>query len=48
MIGAVIVGWAFFGDFPDHWTFIGVSILIASAIYISARERKQAKAMPQP
>ncbi len=48
MIGAVFVGWAFFGDFPDHWTFIGVSILIASAIYISARERKQAKAMPQP
>lgn len=39
MIVAVIVGWVFFGDFPDGWTFVGVAILIASAIYISNRER---------
>jgi drug/metabolite transporter (DMT)-like permease len=39
MIMAVIAGWWFFGDFPDVWTFVGVSILIASAIYISIRER---------
>ncbi len=39
MIMAVIVGWWFFDDFPDVWTFVGVSILIASAIYISIRER---------
>ncbi len=38
MIMAVIAGWYFFGDFPDSWTFLGVSILIASAIYISWRE----------
>ena len=24
---AVVVGWYFFGDFPDTWTFVGVSIL---------------------
>ena len=40
MIMAVIVGWYFFGDFPDAWTFVGVGILIACAIYISYRERK--------
>jgi drug/metabolite transporter (DMT)-like permease len=40
MIMAVIVGWYFFGDFPDTWTFVGVGILIACAIYISYRERK--------
>lgn len=39
MINAVLLGWYFFGDFPDHWTFVGVAILIACAIYISFRER---------
>jgi drug/metabolite transporter (DMT)-like permease len=39
IIMAVIGGWWFFGDFPDKWTFIGVGILIASAIYMSYRER---------
>jgi drug/metabolite transporter (DMT)-like permease len=40
MIMAVTAGWYFFGDFPDRWTFAGVGILIACAIYISWRERK--------
>ena len=39
MIMAVIAGWYFFGDFPDFWTFVGVGILIACAVYISYRER---------
>jgi drug/metabolite transporter (DMT)-like permease len=39
MINAVLAGWYFFGDFPDGWTFVGVAILIACAIYISFRER---------
>lgn len=39
MIMAVAAGWYFFGDFPDVWTFVGVGILIACAIYISIRER---------
>jgi len=39
MIMATVAGWWFFGDFPDRWTFLGVAILIASAIYISFRER---------
>jgi drug/metabolite transporter (DMT)-like permease len=39
IVMATIAGWYFFGDFPDGWTFIGVGILIASAIYISWRER---------
>jgi drug/metabolite transporter (DMT)-like permease len=44
MIGATAVGWWFFGDFPDGWTFVGVAVLIACAIYISVRER----AVPRP
>ena len=39
MIMATALGWYIFGDFPDLWTFVGVAILIASAIYISWRER---------
>ena len=39
IIMATVVGWWFFDDFPDLWTFVGVGILIACAIYISIRER---------
>lgn len=39
MIMATILGWYIFGDFPDAWTFFGVAVLIACAIYISWRER---------
>lgn len=39
MVMATIAGWYVFGDFPDLWTFVGVGILIACAIYISWRER---------
>lgn len=40
IIMATLVGWWFFGDLPDFWTVLGVAILIASAIYISLRERR--------
>jgi drug/metabolite transporter (DMT)-like permease len=43
MVSAVIVGWYFFGDFPDRWTFVGVAILIASAVYMSWQQRSEAK-----
>ncbi len=39
MVTSVMLGWWFFGDFPDGWTFVGVGILISCAIYISVRER---------
>ena len=41
IIMATVLGWYLFGDFPDAWTFLGVGILIACAIYISWRERVQ-------
>jgi drug/metabolite transporter (DMT)-like permease len=41
MIMSVIVGWWIFGDFPDRWTFLGVGVLIACAVYISYRERRR-------
>jgi drug/metabolite transporter (DMT)-like permease len=42
MVTSTILGLIFFGDFPDGWTFVGVGILIACAIYISMRERSKA------
>jgi drug/metabolite transporter (DMT)-like permease len=44
MVMATALGWWFFDDLPDRWTILGVSILIACAIYIAMRERAQAKA----
>lgn len=46
MVTSVLLGWWFFGDFPDRWTFIGVAILISCAIYISVRERARKEAVP--
>jgi drug/metabolite transporter (DMT)-like permease len=41
MVTAVLLGWYFFNDFPDAWTFVGVAMLIGCAIYISIREKRQ-------
>ena len=34
----VILGYYYFGDFPDSWSWIGLFIIILSGIYISLRE----------
>ena len=34
----IIIGYYFFSDFPDKWTFLGLFIIILSGIYISKRE----------
>ena len=38
IIPNVIIGYYFFSDFPDNWTFLGLFIIIISGIYISRRE----------
>jgi drug/metabolite transporter (DMT)-like permease len=38
-VWAVVVGYLFFGDVPDAWTFAGAAIIIASGIYAWHRER---------
>ena len=37
----VIIGYYFFGDFPNQWIWIGLIIIIASGVYISLRENKK-------
>jgi drug/metabolite transporter (DMT)-like permease len=36
----VILGFYFFGDFPDNLSWIGLLIIVSSGIYISFREKK--------
>ena len=36
----ILLGYYFFGDFPHFWTWIGLTIIICSGIYIFLREKK--------
>lgn len=38
LIGATLLGFAIFGDFPDLWTWTGASIIVASGLYVAYRE----------
>ena len=38
IITNIIIGYYFFNNFPDKWTFLGLFIIILSGIYISRRE----------
>tara|TARA_B100000131_G_scaffold320655_1_gene369350 strand:+ start:671 stop:1525 length:855 start_codon:yes stop_codon:yes gene_type:complete len=38
IITNIILGYYFFSDFPDKWTFLGLLIIISSGIYIFRRE----------
>jgi len=35
----VLLGYYFFSDFPGHWTWIGLLIIVCSGVYISLREK---------
>ena len=38
IITNILIGYYFFGDFPDKWTFIGLFIIVSAGIYIFRRE----------
>jgi drug/metabolite transporter (DMT)-like permease len=39
LIGAAIMGYVVFHDFPDTWTWVGAAVIISSGLYIGYRER---------
>ena len=39
IITNVFLGYYFFSDFPDYWSWVGLSVIVLSGIYISFRER---------
>ncbi len=42
IVGATLVGYMWFQDFPDAITWVGIAIIVASGLYIFARERQLA------
>ena len=38
IIPNVIIGYYFFSDLPDNWTYLGLFIIVLSGLYISRRE----------
>ena len=42
IIGATVLGLLFFGDFPDATTWLGVTVIIGSGLFVFYRERKLA------
>jgi drug/metabolite transporter (DMT)-like permease len=39
IVWMLALGYFVFGDWPDPWTFIGASVVIASGLYLFYRER---------
>lgn len=48
IIGATAAGFLVFGDFPDAMTWAGIAIILASGLYVVARERSRAPASLEP
>jgi drug/metabolite transporter (DMT)-like permease len=42
LIGSVAVGYFFFGDFPDVFTWLGAAIIVASGLYIGWSQTRKA------
>ena len=39
LVGATIAGFLIFASLPDHWTWVGATLIIAAGLYIAWRER---------
>jgi drug/metabolite transporter (DMT)-like permease len=48
IVMTTLLGFVFFGDFPQAWTWAGIAIVIGSGIYISLRERVVGTKPTQP
>lgn len=41
LVGATVLGYVIFDDFPDIWTWVGAAIIVASGLYITYRETRR-------
>ena len=48
LIWAIVLGWAFFGTFPDGLTILGAGIVVATGIFTLIRERRVRLAATKP
>jgi drug/metabolite transporter (DMT)-like permease len=47
IVGAVVVGWILFREFPDAPAWLGIAIICAGGVYISLRERQRGISVPR-
>src|SRR5882757_365886 len=40
LVGATLLGYLVFGNFPDGWTWVGAAIIVACGVYVAYRERQ--------
>jgi hypothetical protein len=38
LLFAAIIGWIFFAEVPDLWTWVGAAVIVGAALYIAHRE----------
>ena len=43
LLWAILLGWLFFGTFPDGWTLAGAALVVASGVFTLWRERASRK-----
>ena len=52
IVGATLIGYLVFSDFPNTLTWVGIGIIVSSGLYVFARERRlerlRATATPNP
>jgi len=41
IVGSVSVGYLFFGDLPDSYTWLGAALIIGSGVFIGWRETRE-------
>lgn len=46
IVGATILGYLVFGDFPDAWTWVGVAVIVSSGLYVVFRARRKQAQVP--
>ncbi len=40
IVMATIIGYVFFGELPDRWTWLGIAMIVATAVYLSLPRRR--------
>ena len=48
LIFAALLGYLFFAEVADRWTWIGAAVIFGAAVYTARREAQLATNVPQP
>lgn len=48
LVGAALLGYLIFDNFPDFWTWVGAGVIVCSGLYLGHQERLRYLAMVRP